>query len=91
MPFAACQSNSFTSTAPSISSCHCFSVLLLSKPFLDLWDLLLVVVMVGFEVRVMQPWDYSMGQIKLDRLKLQYIGQRFRDIPIEQVRGSHRS
>lgn len=40
MPFAACQSNSFTSTAPFISSCLfiILSVLLLSDPFLDLWD-----------------------------------------------------
>lgn len=63
MPFAACQSNSFTSTAPPILSCLfiVLSVLLLSDPFLDLWDLPLVVVMVGLGVRVMQPgiipWD----------------------------------
>lgn len=46
------------------------SVLLLSDSFLDLWELPLVVVLVGSGVRVMQPRDYSMGQIESDRLKL---------------------
>ena len=73
MPFTAYQSNCFTSTAPPISSSLfiVLCVLLLSDPFLDLWDLPLVVMMVGSGVRVMQPWDYSTGQIESDRLKLQ--------------------
>ncbi|MEQ2228503.1 hypothetical protein ILYODFUR_009611 [Ilyodon furcidens] len=48
-------------------------VLFLSDPFLNLWDLLLVVVMVGFGARVMQPWDYSSGQIDSDKLNNQYM------------------
>ena len=43
----------------------------------------------GLGVRVMQPQDYSMGQNESDRLKLQNIGQKFRDIPIKQVRGKN--
>lgn len=80
MPFAACQSNGFTSMTSSVSS-YLFIVLfvlLLSGPFLDLWDLPLVVVMMGLRVSVMQPCDYYMGQIESDRLKGQYIGQGLR-------------
>lgn len=31
----------------------------------------------------MQPWDYSVGQMESDRLKLLYTSQEFRHIPIE--------
>lgn len=82
MLFAACQSSSITSLLfYPVSSLFILSSFCLIL-FLDLWDLLWV----GFGVRVMQPQDYSMEQIESDRLKLQYIGQKFRDIPIKQVK-----
>lgn len=75
-----CLPNSFAYPASSVSFClsTIFCVLFLSDPFLDLWDLLLLVVMVGLGSRVMQLWDYSSGLIDSDRLNNQYMHGRFR-------------